>query len=536
MARRSDREDPLSGIRRLLRGVRDAAKIADNPVAAELFPGVPPAQRRAALAGMLDIALFRLTPRQRAIVRRYDLDGEPAARIQHSLALSPRQFFRDRHTALARLKDALLPQCVAQAKGAVPEGGDRAHAEVRGAEILRRTLARHLAQSGDASCVRILADLVQRAADPAARADVLLDLAEIATEYDDDATARDAALAVARLLRDGELNAAGRAAYFEGRLAGIRARSAPTTAQAKQLYAHAERLLRRSLCDDPADPDVRLALAETSGDVALLEFNLGSFAQARTASHNAVELIESTGPFLRPRMLEILAMDGALDACSTGRVEAAVAIVTPLLHRAVDSGWYSTAIRLGADLVGLSGVRGDYAEAIRWYERMASLPSHSGRPSDRANLAMEVAHAYTMTGRPVDALTILEHIAPDAGCPRAEAPSWLALTAAALERSGRTADALARAEDARAGYASRNVARGLCDAHRLLAICHAKLGNARAAREHVVEAFALAETFATPYGFLLTLVTKANILGDALLKREALAFALLLRTLGSAQH
>ena len=361
---------------------------------------------------------------------------------------------------------------------------------------------------------------------------MLIDLAETATEYDDDAKAHDAALAVRRLLSDGDLNASGRVVYFEGRLASIQARSAATTAQAGQLYTRAEQLLRRSLCDDPCSPGVRSALAETLGDLALLDFNLGSFARARAASRSAVELIQSTGPFLRPRTLEILAMDAALDACFTGRVEAAVEKVAPLLYRAFDSGWYSTATRLGADLVGLNGVRGDYAEAIRWYERMSSLPSHAGRPSDRANLVMEVAHAYTMTGRPADALTILERIAPEAGCPRAEAPSWLALTAAALERIGRIADALACAEDALAGYASRNVARGLCDAHRLLAICHAKLGNARAAREHVVEAFALAETYATPYGFLLTLVTKANIFADAVLKREAVAFSMLLRNLG----
>src|SRR5579863_6619827 len=87
MARRSDREDPISELRRLLRGVRVS----------------PRAPRSAALRGAVEIALFRLPPRQRAIVRRYDLDGERASDVQRELGLSPRQFFRDRRSGLAQL-------------------------------------------------------------------------------------------------------------------------------------------------------------------------------------------------------------------------------------------------------------------------------------------------------------------------------------------------------------------------------------------------------------------------------------------------
>ena len=53
------------------------------------------------------MTLFRLSPRQREIVRRYDLAGEGAAEVQRALALSPRQFFRDRRGALAALSEHL---------------------------------------------------------------------------------------------------------------------------------------------------------------------------------------------------------------------------------------------------------------------------------------------------------------------------------------------------------------------------------------------------------------------------------------------
>jgi hypothetical protein len=41
-------------------------------------------------------------------------------------------------------------------------------------------------------------------------------------------------------------------------------------------------------------------------------------------------------------------------------------VISGLLLRAVDAGWCSTASRLGAELVGLNSMRGEYEQAIVW--------------------------------------------------------------------------------------------------------------------------------------------------------------------------
>ncbi|MEO6990037.1 MAG: hypothetical protein ABI346_03920 [Candidatus Baltobacteraceae bacterium] len=225
-------------------------------------------------------------------------------------------------------------------------------------------------------------------------------------------------------------------------------------------------------------------------------------------------------------------MDAVLDACLSGRVAPAIRAVSSFLGRAIESGWCSTASRLGADLVGLNGVGGDYDEALRWYRRLASSPLDGARPSDRVHLTMEAAHALTMAGKPSDALSILGYVRPGNGCTSAETPTWHAFTSAALERHGDDRAALGEARQALDGYCAQQVARGVGDAHRLIAIAQAKLGDARAATEHILEAQRLIEIHGTPYAVLRTLVAKANILGSAPLKMEAIDFARLLLKLG----
>jgi hypothetical protein len=65
-----------------------------------------------------------------------------------------------------------------------------------------------------------------------------------------------------------------------------------------------------------------------------------------------------------------------------------------------------------------------------------------------------------------------------------------------------------------------------------MAICCAKLGNARAAREHIAEAIGLSEQYGTPYQLLTTLIAKADILNDSVVRAEAIEFARMLSRLG----
>ncbi len=223
-------------------------------------------------------------------------------------------------------------------------------------------------------------------------------------------------------------------------------------------------------------------------------------------------------------------MHATIEATLSGRTRIAAAHVSQLLRRAGESAWSSTATRLGSVLVGLNGVSGDYGAAIRWYRAMAPLASDGARPSDRSGLTMEAAHAFTMIGRPEEALGILGYLRGD-GCPRAEVPDWHAYAAAALDRHGDHRAALREAREALAGYDAHGMVRGLGDAHRLVATSCAKLGNARAAREHLSEARRLTERHGTPYGLLRTLCAEAAILKNAPLQREAAEYAKLLQSL-----
>jgi tetratricopeptide (TPR) repeat protein len=532
MARRSDRDDPTAQVRRLLRDLKDAARLANSATAARLCPGVPVAARQAALCGTIEIALFRISARPREILRRYDLNGESAGAVQRALALSPRQFFRDRRAGLAALTTYLFGQSRDSGEAALPCDPPAHHvAMAPDATIAGRAFARSLWQSGSIECLAVLRDLAQQAGEPIAQADLLLDFAEAAADYEEHEIAGDGMRAAARIV-DAIEDRVQEAAYLRGRLARAQAHLAGVPADAAARYAHAASLLRRSVLDDAGSIDARSALADTLGDVASLHFSLGKFAEARAASLEARDLIEAFDLSARPRALEILAMNAALDACFSGGTKRAVDLVASLLVRAIDSGWCSTASRLGAYIVGLNGVRGDYEEAIRWYTRMSSLSREGARPSDRSNLMMEAAHAYTMTGRPAKALSLLASVKPGEGCPRAEVPDWHAFASAALERLDQDIAALREARQALAGYAAQRAARGTGDAHRLAAICYAKLGKPRPAREHIAEAERLTESFGTPYGLLRTLVAKANILENDAMKMEAIDFARLLRALG----
>ena len=542
MGRRRDGDEPTVIIRRLLRDLRNASRIAESPVAALLCAGVPAAHRQAHLAGVLKIALHRLPPRQREIVRRYDLQGETADEVQRAMVLSPRQFFRDRRAAIAALTTILgLADVTRDQVRSATQPATREPMACRGAELIReievvrRTLARSFRQTGNVECVRVLRELAQEVREPVARAEVLLDLADAAVDYGEDITAREAERAVAAVADEAEAVWAGRAEYLEARLARVRARLADTTIEAATHYSRAVALLRRSILPEPEHLDVRFALAETLGDLALLHFAEGSFTQARAASLEAGELIETFRLWSRPKSLETLAMAALLDACISGRTAAAITAISSLLLRAVDSGWCSTASRLGAEVVGLNSMRGEYEQAIAWYQRLTELLSADGaKPRDETILTMEAAHAYTMTGHATQALSILRCLKQGNRCASAEIPTWHKYVAAALERLGEESLALAQAHEALNGYTAQQVPRAIGDAHRLIAVCHAKLGEKREATEHILEAQRLAESHGTPYALLRTLAAKAHILASAPLKKEAIELALLLQKLGKS--
>ncbi len=518
MARPVNLDSPLVLWRHAMRSLRHGGRLAEDP-------------HHAALRDRIEIALFRVPARQREVVKRYDLSGEPAVEIQRALGISARQFFRDRRAALTELK-TLLPNLLAPPPTVAPVAATspRSLTHACDATLSGRASARSLAQTGNAQCLDVLHELAANATDATARTDIFLELAELALDFDDDRTARDAVEAVLRVRNDTGKLEPGLCDYLSGRLARAEARLTEPYPDAAAKLRDALAWLRRSVAACPGAMDARAALLEALGDAAVLDFEAGNFASARAASAEAVHIIESFALWTRPRALEIMAMDAALDACLSGQMDSAIARVSSLLRRAVDSAWSATASRLGADLVGLYSLRGECGSALRWYGRMWPVAVKSARPRDRWSLTMDAAGTYATAGRPREALAILSRAKDGAICPPRYLPDKHAFVASSLLLIGANARALHEARAAFRGYAARRVGRGMGDAHRLIAKSCARLGDVGSAREHIDEARRLSERYGVLEGLLCTLHAQAEILGRPKFKSEAQELERLLRS------
>ena len=136
---------------------------------------------------ILAVLLHRLPYRQRAILKRYDLNREPLPLLLNDLAISRRQFFRDRRRGLERLL-ALFPpmrsDCDAPAIAASRAVGAAvcpAHERLS----LERSAIIGLRNAGaaDVAVARLQALLLGLSRPE--RRDILLEISEIAMEYGD---------------------------------------------------------------------------------------------------------------------------------------------------------------------------------------------------------------------------------------------------------------------------------------------------------------------------------------------------------------
>ncbi len=279
MARPVNTDNPLVLWRHAMRSLRSGGRLTENP-------------RHAALRDRIEIALFRVPARQREVVKRYDLSGEPAVEIQRALGISARQFFRDRRAALTELK-TLLPNLLAPppAVAPVPDTPPRSLTQACDATLSGRASARSLAQTGNAQCLNVLHELAANATDATARTDLFLELAELALDFDDDSAARDAVEAVLRVRNDTGKLEPGLWEYLSGRLARTEARLTGPYPDAATKLREAVAWLRRSVAAYPGAMDTRAALLEALGDAAVLDFEAGNFASARAASAEAVHMI-----------------------------------------------------------------------------------------------------------------------------------------------------------------------------------------------------------------------------------------------------
>ena len=332
--------------------------------------------------------------------------------------------------------------------------------------IAQRALARNLWHSGSVECLRVLRELAHGVTKPATRVELLLDLAEAAGDYDEDETVIDATNA-AEQLADEVLGASAsdRAAFLLGRIAHARGRRDASISDTAAHFDQAVSLLRRSLREGPVVARDALRArrrAQQYGGSALLQGRhpgspsrclRGELADRGLLARLAPESVGDAGRQSDSRCF--------LWGPHLGRyrVDRLLALASDRFRLVLD-GYHA-----GSVLVGLNSVRGDYEEAIRWHDRISSSVLDGARPNDRALLAIQAAHAYTMSGRAQQALSLLAYVKPGAGCPPWEAPYWHTEAGAALERLDQNTAALAEARKALDGYDALGAHRGKGSAH-----------------------------------------------------------------------
>ncbi len=513
MTRRANVADELSTIRRLLRDVRR---------------GIGVAKRDRAIVKVVRLALFRLPARQREIVRRYDLEGQPAPRVQADLAISRRQLFRDRRAALSLLHVQVFGE---RGVTEIPRVSEKA--AVVGGEVqsATRALALTLCQSGSGRGFQLLHELSVEARNAAERAHLLLDLAEAAFECSVAGLATESAERAAPLVDQLSTSHSAQYECVSGRFAAVQARLAPTLAKATENSDRSIWLLQQAHSADPSDTEIQLWLADAIAGRALIQISCGRFAEARQATAEACALIHGLEP-LRPAMLQIFAMRATLSASASGEPTDSMRSLRALFTQALEAGWHCLAGRLAADIVGLHNVHEDYNGALRFYRKIATFPFDGSRAIDRFAITGEAAHAYITTGRPAEGLALLREVAPDTGVPERERPTWHLAVGKALEQLGHTKIALREANEAMDGFIAQGTDRGTAAAHHLLARCHAHLKHRRASREHIDQAYELTAKYGTPYALFRVLGAKARIFGNAALAEEARELAAALHASG----
>jgi len=133
------------GVRRLLRKLRFPDLLERDHYATAVRDAAGGGSAREALTELLDEVLHRYPPVFRTIIKRIDVDGEPARSVAGELYLSYRTLHRYRTTAIAAIADALERRFGVTAAGAGPLEDDGVPALVaEGFTYLRRHSVRSI--------------------------------------------------------------------------------------------------------------------------------------------------------------------------------------------------------------------------------------------------------------------------------------------------------------------------------------------------------------------------------------------------------
>jgi tetratricopeptide (TPR) repeat protein len=454
----------------------------------------------------LRISLYRLPRRQREIVTRYDLNSERVEAVCKAMALSRRQFFRDHRAALQRL--AALLSVPSEPSHRVTDAAASSPAvvvcDVGSLTAPTRSLVDGLHNAGAYDeAIGVLRKFCGVQQNPALRIDAHLEIAELGVERGDVDAARAAlqqarAIATAAFLPiDGPL--AAHFALLDGHLV--------TSHRERQAMYERARSILTSATANQQRADGTL-LVKTLQALSLSHDHRGDWQAAREAARDAVAAVERLRMADGPLGLMVRANYAMRDARQFGNVDAALGTLRPCLALALRNGWIQVAGDIAVHFINLNLMRSSYVQALRWQRWISAIEGSRLAARTRNFLAVDIAHALTMLGRPERALTLLQADGDEGLAFYGAREYW---RAEALQARGDAEGALTLASRALAGAADADSQKGRARSKRVLARCHYALGHARFARKTIGECLELSEQFVSPYDLLLTIATVRQI-------------------------
>jgi hypothetical protein len=525
-----------SAAQHVLRHLDDPLALRDNPLVAPLFEGAGAALRpatvldtvaelvrscaeqlRAETNGAREHAVRR--ERQYQILVRCDLESEPHETVAADLALSRRQFYRERKEAAQYLAQ-FLQQAVSERVARSQEVRlDRFALEVARAKALR------LAGEPGAS-ERILRDLVVADdEDVARRVEPWCHLVDLLVndnrsgEAEHEITRLRAALAGARGLdraaaRDAHVRVEMQVAahlWFQGRL--------PAALAVDEREEGGLLEMARS-----ANPAAREFFMRTRIRQALCGLMSGSLTRARGNLEEVRATLDADDLPLAPR-IEFLIVYGNLKDHAMGDSGEAMNMVFEALDLARRHGLVELVIDAMSGLSSAAQIRGDHQAGRRYVYDILPTAEHAALPAQRGMLLNVAAISEAALGQHKTAVA-LAHRARSilAGDSLERIYSSLA-EAQARVTIGQFAEGGSAAADAQAAAAAIGSDRLSGTALRLLAESAEGLGNLAGARERIVGAIEALEHEGPPFALLQAYRAAARITGEPRYARTAAELA-----------
>jgi tetratricopeptide (TPR) repeat protein len=510
----------------VLRNLKDSKRLSGDWFARRLVTSLC-LQDSSQLAALFAMLFHRLPPRQRAIVARYELNAEPLPSLLKELAVSRRQFFRDREKALEKLLtllplvdgDAGLQENAASSAEPVPVqlGSDRLSLERCAIVGLRNAGANDLAV---ARLERLLPTLSGRDC-----LDVLLEVGEIAMEYGDKATVQ---RIVDELASNGPCSEKDEIA--NARLLSLEADLAERVDDRVALDARAAAHLRHAMQGE-AGITTALTLLECLRLLGTDYQRTSLWERGRAVLREATKIAKTYGLESLPAACAVRAELEYNDGLQFGKSGDALDALKRGLDEALLHGWLTVATEIAAMILHLSVIRSRYTDAVAWYDWLST--NGSGRLPEWQQHVMfsEGAHALTMTKHPARAIAILNSSDNHRAC---YAATLKVRRSEALEALGDPRSAVKEAVAALADSECAQFRTGIARSKRVLASCYKTLGQYGKAKAHLADSIALCEAAETPYELLRTMAIASAVLADEKLRAEAIELARLLLDAGGS--